>query len=47
MHTRLTAGPGNGPRTVRWTLPGGLQVTTSPEPLPGVWQHPAPTPIAG
>jgi hypothetical protein len=35
MQTRLVAGPGAGPRTVHWTLPGGIQVTTSPEPMPG------------
>jgi hypothetical protein len=34
--TRLLAGPRAGPRTVQWRLPGGLQVTTTPEPLPGV-----------
>jgi hypothetical protein len=47
--TRLTAGPGNGPRTVHWTLPAGIEVTTSPDPLPGVRQHmpPAPAPVAG
>jgi hypothetical protein len=33
--TRLRAGPGNGVRTVRWTTPGAISVTTSPEPLPG------------
>jgi hypothetical protein len=33
--TRLTAGPGAGTRTVHWTLPGGITVTTTPEPLPG------------
>jgi hypothetical protein len=42
VHTRLVAGPGNGPRTVHWTLPAGLQVTTTPEPLPGVRQGRAP-----
>jgi hypothetical protein len=47
VHTRLTAGPGTGPRTVHWTLPAGIQVTTSPEPLPGVRPHPAPTPAVG
>jgi len=47
-HTRLTAGPGQGRRTVHWTLPGGLQVTTSPEPLPGTGPRPGPTaPTAG
>jgi hypothetical protein len=35
VRTRLTAGPGFGPRTMRWTLPAGIEVTTSPEPLPG------------
>jgi hypothetical protein len=45
VHTRLTAGPGNGPRTVQWTMPTGIQVTTSPEPLPGVRLDP--TPMAG
>jgi hypothetical protein len=45
--TRLMAGPGNGPRAVHWTLPAGIQVTTSPEPLPGVRQHPTPAPAAG
>ena len=32
-----------------WTLPGGIQVTTTPEPLPGVRPQPtpAPAPIAG
>lgn len=33
--TRLRAGPGNGVRTVDWTTPGVISVTTSPEPLPG------------
>jgi hypothetical protein len=33
--TMLTAGPGTGPRTVHWTLPTGIQVTTAPELLPG------------
>jgi hypothetical protein len=49
MQTRLTAGPGNGPRSVHWTLPAGIQVTTTPEPLPGVRLHPtpAPAPVAG
>jgi hypothetical protein len=49
VHTELVAGPGNGPRTVHWSLPGGLQVTTSPEPLPGARLHPtpAPAPVAG
>jgi hypothetical protein len=46
--TRLSAGPGAGRRTVHWTLPAGLQVTTTPEPLPGVRPHPAPAaPAAG
>jgi hypothetical protein len=40
--TRLTAGPGNGPRTVHWTLPGGIRVTTTPEPLPGTRLDPLP-----
>jgi hypothetical protein len=43
VRTRLTAGPGNGRRTVQWTLPTGIQVTTSPEPLPGVLLRPTPT----
>jgi hypothetical protein len=43
--TRLTAGPGAGRRTVHWTLPAGIQVTTTPERLPGVRRHP--TPAAG
>jgi hypothetical protein len=43
VHTRLTAGPGTGRRTVHWTLPAGIQVTTSPEPLPGVLLRPTPT----
>jgi hypothetical protein len=43
MQTRLSAGPGTGPRTVRWTLPCGVQVTTSPEPLPGALRYPPPT----
>jgi hypothetical protein len=47
VRTSLSAGPGAGPRTVHWTLPGGIQVTTSPEPLPGVRTHPTPTPLAG
>jgi hypothetical protein len=48
MQTRLTAGPGNGRRTVHWTLPAGIQVTTSPEPLPGTGLRPEPTaPTAG
>jgi hypothetical protein len=47
-HTKLTAGPGNGPRTVHWTLPAGIDVTTSPEPLPGAGLRPRPTaPAAG
>ena len=28
--TKLTTGPGAGRRSVRWTLPAGIQVTTSP-----------------
>jgi hypothetical protein len=40
--TTLIAGPGNGRRTVQWTLPAGIQVTTSPEPLPGTGLRPAP-----
>jgi hypothetical protein len=36
VRTRLVAGPGAGRRTVHWTLPGGIEVTTSPDPLPGV-----------
>jgi hypothetical protein len=49
MHTQLTAGPGACRRTVHWTLPAGIDVTTSPEPLPGVrpGSSPAPTPTAG
>jgi hypothetical protein len=43
VQTRLTAGPGAGRRTVRWSLPCGVQVTTSPEPLPGTGLRPAPT----
>jgi hypothetical protein len=43
MQTRLTSGPANGRRTVRWTLPCSVQVTTSPEPLPGVRLRPMPT----
>jgi hypothetical protein len=43
MQTRLTAGPGAGPRTVHWTLPCSLRVTTSPEPLPGTRTQPRPT----
>ncbi len=35
VRSRLDAGPGSGPRTVTWLLRNGLQVTTSPEPLPG------------
>jgi hypothetical protein len=46
-HTRLTAGPGTGPRTVHWTLPAGIQVTTTPEPLPGTRVGPRPAPAAG
>jgi hypothetical protein len=47
--TRLMAGPGTGPRTVRWTLPAGIQVTTTPEPLLGtrLSPTPTPTPVAG
>jgi hypothetical protein len=47
MQTRLTARSGNGTRTVHWTLPGGIEVTTTPEPLPGVQQHTTPTPVVG
>jgi hypothetical protein len=36
MQSKLTAGPGAGRRTVHWTLPCVIEVTTSPEPLPGV-----------
>jgi hypothetical protein len=43
VQTELTAGPGTGPRTVHWTLPCGIQVTTSPEPLPGARARSAPT----
>jgi hypothetical protein len=43
VHTRLTAGPGAGRRTVHWTLPAGIQVTTSPEPVPGTRLRPRPT----
>lgn len=35
LTTRLRAGPGNGPRAVDWTGPGGLSITTRPAPLPG------------
>jgi hypothetical protein len=45
--TRLNAGPGNGRRTVHWTLPAGIEVTTTPEPLPGTRRCPPPSPIAG
>jgi hypothetical protein len=41
VHTTLTAGPGAGPRSVRWTLPAGVAVTTTPEPLPGTCLHAA------
>ena len=47
VRTSLNAGPGAGPRTVHWTLPSGIQVTTSPEPLPGTAIRPTPTPLAG
>jgi hypothetical protein len=43
VQTNLTAGPGTGPRTVHWTLPCGVQVTTSPESLPGVGPRLMPT----
>jgi phage tail protein X len=43
VHARLTAGPGNGPRTVHWTLPAGIEVTTTPEPLPGTRHSHLPT----
>jgi hypothetical protein len=48
FHATLTAGPGTGPRTVHWTLPAGVQVTTTREPLPGVRPATrlAPTPTA-
>jgi hypothetical protein len=47
-HTRLTAGSGQGRRTVQWSLPAGIKVTTSPEPLPGTGPWPGPTaPTAG
>jgi hypothetical protein len=42
VRTQLTAGPGAGRWTVRWTLPAGIQVTTSPEPLPGTGLDPLP-----
>ncbi|WP_460460936.1 HNH endonuclease signature motif containing protein [Angustibacter peucedani] len=32
VHTHLTT---DGPRTVTWTYRSGLQVTTTPDPLPG------------
>jgi hypothetical protein len=44
-HTRLTAGPGTGTRSVRWSLPCGVELTTSPEPLPGA--RPRSTPTTG
>jgi hypothetical protein len=48
MQTRLVAEPGTGRRTVHWTLPAGIGVTTSPEPLPGAGLRPEPTaPTAG
>jgi hypothetical protein len=48
VQTTLTAGPGAGRRTVRWTLSAGIQVITSPEPLPGAGTRPKPTaPAAG
>jgi hypothetical protein len=43
MQCKLTAGPGAGRRTVHWTLPTGIQVTTTPEPLPGTRLRPTPT----
>jgi hypothetical protein len=43
VRTALTAGPGTGPRTVHWTLPAGIQVTTAPEPLPGAGSGPVGT----
>jgi phage tail protein X len=43
VRTKLTAGPGTGPRTVHWSLPAGVQVTTSPEPLPGTLLRRQPT----
>jgi hypothetical protein len=47
MQSKLTAGPGAERRTVHWTLPSGIEVTTSPEPLPGVRHYPTPSPVAG
>jgi hypothetical protein len=47
VQTKLSAGPGAGWRAVRWRLPGGMQVTTSPEALPCTQLHRTPTPIAG
>jgi hypothetical protein len=48
VRTRLIAGPGAGQRSVRWTLPTGIQVTTTPQSLPGVPMRPQPTaPTAG
>jgi hypothetical protein len=47
VRTSLNAGPGAGPRTVHWTLPGGITVTTSTEPLPGTRIRPTPAPLAG
>jgi hypothetical protein len=46
VRTSLNAGPGAGPRTVHWTLPGDITVTTSPEPLPGTAIRPTPAPLA-
>jgi hypothetical protein len=42
VQTTLTAGPGTGRRSVRWRLPGGLEITTAPEPLPGTRLEPLP-----
>jgi hypothetical protein len=41
--TRLTAGPGAGRRTVHWRLSAGIEVTTSPELLPGAGPSVMPT----
>ncbi len=35
VRSRLSAGPGRGPRHTTWTLRTGATVTTHPEPLPG------------
>jgi hypothetical protein len=42
VQTTLTAGPGTGRRSGRWRLPGGLEITTAPEPLPGTRLQPLP-----